>query len=178
MISSFLVSDEIILNTIHLIRGRRIMFDFDLANLYEVETKQLKRAVRRNQVRFPDDFMFELSKKEVENLRCQIGTSSWGGSRYPPMAFPEFGVVMLASVLRSKRAIQINIQIVRIFSKMRDLLTSDMDVIKKLEVFKSQLTRHDKQILVIFKYLQQLEEDKKMRESEQNREPIGFKRNH
>lgn len=92
------------------------MLDFDLAELYVVETKQLKRQVKRNQERFPKDFMFELTKKEFENLRSQSGTSSWGGTRYMPMAFTEQGVAMLSSVLNSPTAIEVNIQIIRVFS--------------------------------------------------------------
>ena len=124
-VTESLVPDEIIMNKIYLIRGRKVMLDRDLAELYQTETKHLKRAVRRNMRRFPQDFMFELSPKEFNNLRSQFGTSSWGGARYTPMAFTEHGVIMLASVLNSERAIQVNIQIVRIFepsSKIKILI--------------------------------------------------------
>ena len=104
---------QIIQSKIHTIRGQRVMLDFDLSLLYEVETKYLKRTVRRNATRFPPDFMFELSPEEWEILRCNFGTSSWGGSRYPPFAFTEHGVAMLSSVLNSERSVQINIAIVR-----------------------------------------------------------------
>ena len=97
------IPNEIITNKIYFIRGEKIMLDSDLATLYGVETKQLKRQVRRNIDRFPADFMFELTKEELENLRSQFGTSSWGGTRYFPMAFTEQGVAMLSSVLKSKR---------------------------------------------------------------------------
>jgi hypothetical protein len=107
------IPDEVVMNKIYVIRSQKVMLDKDLAELYKVETKQLKRAVRRNADRFPDDFMFELSKEEFDNLRNQIGTSSWGGTRYAPMAFTEQGVAMLSSVLNSDRAIKVNIQIVR-----------------------------------------------------------------
>ena len=105
------VTEEKILNKIYYIRDHKVMLDEDLAELYAVETKQLKRQVRRNIDRFPEDFMFELTKDELENLRSQIGTSSWGGARYMPMAFTEQGVAMLSSVLSSARAIKVNIQI-------------------------------------------------------------------
>ena len=94
--------------------------DSDLASLYGVESKQLKRAVKRNISRFPSDFMFELTKEEYQNLRCQLGTSSWGGQRYLPYAFTEQGVAMLSSVLNSEKAIQVNIQIMRAFTSLRE----------------------------------------------------------
>ena len=103
-----LVAEQKILNRIYAIRGEKVMLDQDLAEMYGVETKQLKRQVKRNMDRFPKDFMFELTKKEFENLRSQIGTSSWGGSRYLPIAFTEHGVLMLSSVLSSSTAIQVN----------------------------------------------------------------------
>ena len=117
-----MIPDEVIMKKIYLLRESKVMLDRDLAELYEIETKQLKRAVRRNISRFPDDFMFELSPEEINNLRNQFGTSSWGGSRYVPMAFTEHGVIMLASVLNSERAIQVNIQIVRMFTRMHEIL--------------------------------------------------------
>ena len=98
------IPDEVIMGKIYLIRGGKVLLDKDLAELYGVETKQLKRAVRRNITRFPEDFMFELNKDEFMDLRSQFGTSSWGGARYLPMAFTEHGVLMLASVLNSERA--------------------------------------------------------------------------
>lgn len=104
-----LIPDEVIMNKIYMFRESKVMLDRDLADLYEIETKQLKRAVRRNISRFPDDFMFELSPDEFNNLRSQFGTSSWGGARYVPMAFTEHGVIMLASVLNSERAIQVGL---------------------------------------------------------------------
>ncbi len=109
------------MSKIYLIRGQKVMLDMDLAELYGVETKQLKRAVRRNEKRFPLDFMFELANDEFENLRSNFGTSSWGGIRYAPMAFTEQGVAMLSSVLNSDRAILVNIRIIRIFTRMREI---------------------------------------------------------
>ena len=114
-----LVAEQKILNRIYAIRGEKVMLDQDLAEMYGAETKQLKRQVKRNKDRFPKDFMFELTKKEYENLGSQIGTSRWGGTRYMPMAFTEQGVAMLSSVLNSKTAIEVNIRIIRVFTKIR-----------------------------------------------------------
>jgi hypothetical protein len=110
---------QIIQSKIYEIRGMRVLLDFDLAEMYQVETKNLKRAVRRNIERFPEDFMFELTDSENEDLRCNFGTSSWGGSRYPPFAFTEQGVAQLSSVLNSPLAIQVNISIIRAFVALR-----------------------------------------------------------
>jgi phage regulator Rha-like protein len=127
---------ETIISKIHLIRGMKVMLDADLAELYGVETKQLKRAVRRNIDRFPSDFMFDLTRDEFTNLRSHIGTSSWGGERYVPMSFTEQGVAMLSSVLNSKRAIQVNIQIIRTFTKLRHALLDNENLRKELEELK------------------------------------------
>jgi hypothetical protein len=126
---------QIIQNKIYEIRGQRVMLDYDLAELYETETKRLKEAVRRNIDRFPPDFMFELDTKEWEILRTQFATSSWGGSRYQPFAFTNQGVAMLASVLNSPKAIQINIQIVRAFIVLRQYAVGYAELNKKLEMF-------------------------------------------
>ena len=118
------MSDELILvqNLIHEIRGQKVMLDFDLARLYQVETKVLNQAVRRNIKRFPEDFMFQLDNKEFANLKSQIVTSSWGGRRTPPLAFTEEGIAMLSSVLHSDIAIAANISILRAFVKVREYL--------------------------------------------------------
>ena len=108
------------------------MLDKDLAEMYGVETKQLKRQVKRNMERFPKDFMFTLTSKEVANLRSQIGTSSWGGTRYIPMVFTEQGVAMLSSVLSSSTAIQVNINIIRVFTKLREYALTHKDILMKL----------------------------------------------
>ena len=151
------------------------MLDRDLAELYGVETKKLKQAVRRNIERFPDDFMFELSNKEFENLRSQIVTSSWGGTRYTSMAFSEQGVAMLSSILNSARAILVNIQIIRIFTKMRELLSTNQEILRKLEDLEKKGLEHDDKILLIFEYLKQLEKTKQNELDYKNRDPIGFK---
>lgn len=144
------------MNKILTIRGHRVLLDADLAELYGTETKQLKRAVRRSIDRFPDDFMFELNNQEYENLRCQFGTSSWGGGRYAPMAFTEQGVAMLSSVLHTKRAIAVNIQIIRVFTKMRQLLQTHKDILSKLEKLEKTVTKHTDDFRVVFDYLKQL----------------------
>ena len=141
-----------------LIRGKRVMIDSDLADLYGVETKQLNRAVRRNLERFPEDFMFILSDQEVTDLRCQIGTSGsrYGGRRYKPYVFTEQGVAMLSSVLQSKEATIINIQIIRAFVSMRESLSSHSALARKLEQLEYRLGNHDKEIGSLFEAIKQL----------------------
>lgn len=126
---------QLIQSKIYEIRGQRVMLDFDLAILYSTETKRLKEAVRRNIARFPDDFMFELSPVEWKTLRTQFATSSWGGVRYQPFAFTEQGVAMLASILKSETAIQVNIQIVRAFVALRQYALGYAELYQKLENF-------------------------------------------
>lgn len=126
---------QIIQNKIFEIRGMRIMLDFDLAELYQVETKNLKRAVKRNIERFPDDFMFELTADEWEILRCNFGTSKWGGTRYMPFAFTEQGIAQLSSVLNSPLAIQVNISIIRAFVTLRKYALCYAELNQKLETF-------------------------------------------
>ena len=149
-----LVAEQRILNKIYVIRGEKVMLDQDLAGMYGVETKQLKRQVNRNIERFPKDFMFELTMKEFENLRSQIGTSSWGGTRHMPMAFTEQGVAMLSSVLNSQTAISVNIQIIRVFTKMKELLLTNKDVLLKLEQLEKKMIKQDTR-------LQKYDDDKK-----------------
>ena len=151
-----LIPSERIEEKIFLIRGKRVMFDFDLAVLYRVETKQLKRAVKRNIARFPDDFMIELTPEEIENLRCQFGTSSWGGRRYMPFVFTEQGVAMLSSVLNSERAIQVNIQIMRTFTKLRSMLASNEMLRQKIEELERKIQKHDEQFGVVFQAIKEL----------------------
>lgn len=141
------------------------MLDQDLAALYEVETKYLKRQVKRNIERFPEDFMFELSADEFEILRRQIGTSSWGGTRYAPMAFTEQGIAQLSGVLNSPRAIAVNIQIIRLFTKMRELLVNHKDLLLALEKLRGTVSHNSRDIKVIFNIL------KRMQEEERNRSP-------
>ena len=171
-----IIPDEIISNKIYLIRNQKVMLDRDLAELYQVETKVLKQAVKRNINRFPDDFMFELTKIEFENWRSQFVTSNSDkmGLRYAPMAFTEQGVAMLSSVLRSDRAIAVNIKIIRIFTKMRDLLSDNLSLRLEIEDIKKKLTNHDKNIELVFSYLDELIEKK---ESPPKRNQIGYIKN-
>ncbi len=143
---------------IHIIRDKRVMLDSDLAELYGVETKQLNRAVRRNEERFPEDFMFRLLDQEVANLRCQFGTSSssYGGRRYLPLVFTEQGVAMLSSVLQSKEAAIINIQIIRAFVAMREFISTHAELARKLEQLEYRLGQHDEEIAAMFEAIKQL----------------------
>ena len=149
------VPAERITKKIFLIRGVRVMLDQDLADLYGVQTKVLKQAVRRNIDRFPIDFMFELTQEEFKNLRSQIVTSSWGGTRYRSMAFTEQGVAMLSSVLNSKSAIQVNIQIMRAFSELRAMLASHVELKKKIEAMEK---KYDENFKIVFEAIKQLVE--------------------
>ena len=158
---------------IYLIRNQKVMLDSDLANLYGVETKNLKKAVRRNIERFPRDFMFELTKEELENLRFQSGTanSSKMMTRVPPFAFTELGVAMLSSVLRSDRAVQVNISIMRIFSKLRSFLLLERDLSDRMGKLEENT---NKMFKIVFERLDQYEEEVSPKLS-RNRTKIGLK---
>lgn len=169
-----LIPKERIENKIYLIRGKKVMLDRDLAQLYGVETSQLKRQVKRNIDRFPGDFMFILGKEEFENWRCQFGTSNEikMGLRHAPMAFTEQGVAMLSSVLNSKRAIHVNIQIMRAFTKLREFLISHKDLARKINDLERKFNEHDKSIALVFQAIRDLLE--KSTEPETKKAPIGF----
>ena len=147
------ISIDTIAAKILLIRGKRVMFDRDLAKLYEVDTRQLTRQVRRNMDRFPEDFMFQLTKGELQNLMCQIGTSSWGGTRKLPYVFTEQGVAMLSGVLHSKRAVQVNIQIMRAFIQLKRMLLTNVGLRRKIEEMEK---KYDKQFAIVFQVIKQL----------------------
>lgn len=164
--------EEVISSKIYFIRDQKVMLDSDLAALYAVETKQLKRQVRRNSERFPEDFMFELTEVEYEILRSQFGTSSWGGNRYSIMAFTEQGIAMLSSVLSSPTAIKVNIQIIRVFTKIRQDLTDSMILKLEIEEIKKKLINHNQNIELVFSYLDELMDKKDPAEP---RKSIGFK---
>jgi hypothetical protein len=166
------IPENTITSKIYLIRDKKVILDQDLAKLYGVETKVLKQAVRRNIERFPDDFMFELNNQEFANLRSQFVTSSWGGSRYVPMAFTEQGVAMLSSVVNSDQAILVNIQIMRVFTRIRELLTDNLSIKLEIEEIKKQLLNHDKNIELVFSYLDELVEQ---HDNPKPRKAIGFK---
>jgi phage regulator Rha-like protein len=157
-----------IVNKIYRLRGMKVMLDRDLAALYEVETKVLKRSVRRQIKRFPHDFMFELSNQEFAVLRRQLGTSNRGGTRYPPMAFTEQGVAMLAGILNSDRAIEVNIQIMRAFVQLRHVITESAELKQALEALRDQT---EERFRIVFEVLDRLVSDG---DSDQNDGRIGF----
>ncbi len=163
-----LIPMERIANKIYLIRDVKVMLDRDLAELYNVETSQLKRAVRRNIDRFPGDFMFELKKTELEDWRCQFGTSKSDkmGLRYRPMVFTEQGVAMLSSVLRSPRAIRVNIQIMRAFNQLRKMLSTHEELKQQIENIEK---KYDRQFKVVFDVIKQL-----IDEGSEPKKKIGF----
>jgi hypothetical protein len=136
--------DEVVMNKIYIIKGQKVMIDRDLAELYGAETKVLKQAVRRNINRFPADFMFEMSKKEFANWRSQNVTSKEDrlGLRYAPFCFTEQGVTMLSCILNSQRAIAVNIQIIRIFTKLREMIVTHKDILLQLEKLERKVTEH------------------------------------
>ena len=152
------------------------MLDSDLAELYGVETRTMNQAVKRNESRFPKDFMFTLTSSEWENLKSQNVTSSWGGRRKLPKVFTEQGVAMLSSVLNSETAIAVNIQIIRVFSRIREMLLTHKDILSELEKIKQTVSSNSKDIELIFQYLKQFEAAKQQELEQQNRKPIGYKR--
>ncbi|MBO9593893.1 MAG: ORF6N domain-containing protein [Niabella sp.] len=172
----------VIQQRIYEIRGQRVMIDYDLAELYQMETKRLKEAVRRNRKRFPEDFMFELTKEEQDGLRTQIASSNRGGRRYAPFAFTEHGVAMLASVLNSDKAIEMNIAIVRAFIALRQLALQRNDFQQQLQQLRTELHQrvdvHDAQLNQIYEALENMldiEAEKKAKEQAwKNRERIGY----
>ncbi len=166
------VSVQLIERRIYLIRGHKVMIDVDLAELYEVATKRFNQQVRRNLKRFPEDFMFQLTKEEAESLRSQFATSKTGrgGRRYMPYAFTEQGVAMLSSVLNSERAIEVNIAIMRAFVKLRQLLASNEELNRKFAAVMRKLATHDKYFTVVFDELKKLNQP-----PIPSRKQIGFK---
>ena len=166
------LSENLVATKIYLIRDKRVMLDKDLAELYEVETRALNQAVSRNIERFPEAFMFQLNPQEFEILKSQFVTSSWGGTRKLPYAFTEQGVAMLSSVLRSRKAIQVNIQIMLVFTKVREMLVDTLGLRLDIEVIKKKLENQDKNIDLVFNYLDELMEKQ---ENPKPRNQIGFK---
>jgi phage regulator Rha-like protein len=171
---------KIIQQKIFDVRGKKIMLDFDLAELYGVETKRLKEAVRRNKKRFPPDFMFELTKKEWINLRSQIASSSWGGLRYMPFAFTEHGVTMLASILNTDKAVKMSIAVVRAFITLKQVTILHKDLAAQLAELRNELHErigeHDTQLAAIYDAIENLLDDKTEKKSWEERERIGFKK--
>ncbi|MES2005217.1 MAG: ORF6N domain-containing protein [Bacteroidota bacterium] len=149
-------SSQLIASKIFLVRGQKVMLDEDLASLYGVLTKRLNEQVKRNIDRFPKDFMFQLTPKEFSNLKSQFATSSWGGKRKLPYAFTEHGILMLSGILNSQVAIRVNVQIIRIFIKMREMILSNKNVLLKLGKLEKNVTSNTKDIQTIFQYVKQL----------------------
>lgn len=174
MSKELMIPDELVMNKIYLIRGQKVMLDRDLAGLYQVETRVLNQAIRRNIDRFPKDFMFQLTEKEFENWKSQIviSNSEKMSLRKRPLAFTEQGVAMLSSVLKSETAIRVNIQIIRIFTKMREMIMTHKDILLQLEKIERKLAGHDDDVTLIFQYLKQL-----LNPPQPPRRKIGFKRN-
>lgn len=170
------IPDEIISSKIYLIRDKKVMLDRDLAGLYDIKAIRLREQVKRNLVRFPENFMFQLSEKEVDTLVSQNAIPSrkqLGG--YLPYAFTEHGILMLANVIKSERAIKMSIRIIEIFVRMREMLLAYKDILRKLEEIERKYTDHDQQIMLIFEYLKQLEASKQQEMEQKNRKRIGFK---
>ncbi len=163
MTTSIKITDDTIVNKIYLVRGKKVMLDRDLAKMYRVTTGNLNKGVKRNSKRFPEDFMFQLTYQEYTNLIFQNGISKQGGIRKLPYAFTEQGVAMLSGILNSKIAIEVNIQIMRIFTKMREMLSTHKDILLKLEniekkmyMYDNHLKKHEEEIQVIFHALKEL----------------------
>jgi hypothetical protein len=170
MKKDIVITDELVISKIYQLRGHKVMLDEDLAELYQVETRRLNEGVKRNSDRFPADFMFQLTSDEFENLKSQFATSRWGGRRKLPFAFTEHGVLMLSSVLSSDRAIQVNIQIMRIYTKLKTMLIDHKDILLKLEKMEHAVNKHDENFEIVFSYLRELINPPTISES-----TIGFK---
>ena len=170
-ISPAIIPNEVIINKIYLFRGVKVMLDSDLAELFGVDTKRLKEQVRRNIGRFPEHFMFELSKEENDVLRSQIATLEQGKySKYLPFAFSEHGILQLSNVLKSKQAIEVSIKIIDVFVQLRTMVLSNTEIKLEVEKIKKKVDTQDKNIEVIFKYFDELLEQKA-----QPRKEIGYK---
>lgn len=159
-----------IINRIYMVRNQKVMLDRDLAWMYGVTTFRLNEAVKRNSSRFPEDFMFQLTMEEFKNLSSQFAISSWGGIRRPPFAFTEHGVAMLSSALRSERAIQVNIRIIRVYIKMKQILLDSKELWQKMEKLEQNLATKDDEIKTIFNILKKL-----LVQESKPRPVIGFK---
>jgi hypothetical protein len=165
------IPEEIIANKIFLVRDEKVMLDSSLAELYQVETKRLNEQVKRNSDRFPDDFMFQLTKEEWTDLKSQNATSSWGGRRIEPFVFTEHGVLMLSSVLNSERAIAVNIKIMRVYTRIIEMLLTSNDLLLRMEKLERNTSKHDMQISQVFDLIKQL-----VKQEEAPRIQIGYKK--
>ncbi|HOZ73901.1 MAG TPA: ORF6N domain-containing protein [Flavobacterium sp.] len=167
-----IVPDEVITNKIYFIRNMKVMLDRDLAELYNVETKRINEQVKRNAAKFPEHFMFQLTEKEYQNLRSHVATSSWGGNRRLPYAFSEHGILQLANVLSSEKATQMSIKIIEVFVSLREMLNDNLSVKLEIEAIKKKLANHDKNIELVFNYLDELLDK---HENKTERTKIGYK---
>jgi hypothetical protein len=170
MNENVILKEDAIINRIYMIRGMKVMLDNDLAELYEVETKRINEQVKRNRERFPEDFMFQLNEKEFENLRSQFATSSWGGRRTLPYVFTEHGVLMLSSVLNSPRAIEVNIQIMRVFVQTRTAIVENQVLLKKIEQLEQYTHQNSEDIQYVFSVVKEM-----IQKKAEPRKRIGFK---
>lgn len=167
------IPDETIINKIFIIRNQKVMLDSDLAELYQVPTKRLKEQVKRNKERFPQQYMFELTQKELDLLRSQIASSKQGrgGARYLPMVFTEHGILQLSNVLKSKRAVAVSFNIIDVFVKLREVLTNNTELRLVIEEIKHKTANNTKNIELVFQYLDELIEKT---ENPKPRKAIGF----
>lgn len=173
--NSSTIPDDLISNKIYFIRDYKVMIDSDLSDLYKVKTKRLNEQVKRNLNRFPEDFMFQLTIDEWKILKSQNATSSWGGRRVPPYVFTEHGVLMLSSILNSERAIAVNIQIMRVFTKIRTLIKNNDELLKMLNELEKKGNERDQKISIIFQYINKLEQENKLKNEQFKRNRIGYK---
>jgi hypothetical protein len=180
-----IIPDEIIIRKIYVLRGQKVMLDMDLAALYEVDNRQLKRQVRRNMERFPEDFLFELNNDEYNSLRSQFGTLNRGAhSKYLPFAFTEQGVAMLSGVINSAKAIEMNIAIMRAFVEMRNLVHDNKKIAEQIKALFDRVGEHDVQLAAIYDAMENLMDEREDAKMEQRikkehwteRERIGFKK--
>ena len=171
-----LIAEEVIVSKIYIVRGKQVMLAQDLAELYQVDTKALNQQVKRNLRKFPERYMFQLTKDEYSRLRSQNVTLKRGQHvKYLPYAFTEHGILMLSSVLNSERADKVNMLIIDTFVKLREILFLHKDVVHQLEKVQSKLEEHDNQLLIVFEYLKQFEQAKQQEAEQKNRPKIGFK---
>lgn len=169
------IPHEVIANKIILLRGQKVMIDSDIAKLYKVETKRLNEQVKRNRERFPETFMFQLTEEEFDNLKSQNATSSWGGRRTLPYVFTEHGILMLANILKNEIAIKVSIRIIEVFVKIRKVFSAHQDIILRLNTLEGSLKNHESIIVEIYRYIKQIEEDKRVEIEQNKRQRIGYK---
>lgn len=167
-----IIPDEIISNKIYFIRNTKVMLDRDLATLYNVETKRINEQVKRNALKSPEHFMFQLNEEEYNNLRSQFATSSWGGNRRLPYVFSEHGILQLANVLSSEKATRMSIKIIEVFVSLREMLNDNLSIKLEIETIRKKLANHDKNIELVFNYLDELMEK---HDNKTERNKIGYK---